>query len=103
MIKRDNGDFVGACPVYGYRKADDNHNQLVIDEYPSSIVADIYRMKIGGTSALKIAETLNNLGVLSPMEYKKSRGLPFPAGGYADKDEAKWSATTITLFKVSAS
>jgi len=47
-VKRDNGDFVGACPVYGYKKADDNRNQLVVDEYPASVVRDIYRMKIGG-------------------------------------------------------
>jgi len=27
-VKRENGDYVGACTVYGYRKADDNHNRL---------------------------------------------------------------------------
>ena len=94
-VKRDNGDFVGACPVYGYKKANDNHNQLVIDEFPASIVCDIYRMKISGMSALKISEKLNNLGVLSPLEYKKDRGLPHPKGGYTDKEESKWSPTTV--------
>ena len=94
-IKRDNGDFVGACPIYGYRKSDENKNQLVIDEYPASVVRDIFRMKIDGMSALKIAENLNNLGVLSPIEYKKDRGLPHPTGGYADKNGAKWSPTTV--------
>ena len=93
--KRDNGDFVGACPVYGYRKADGNHNQLIVDEYPASVVGDIYRMKLGGMSALKIAKNLNTLGVLSPMEYKKANGLPHPKGGYADRDDAKWSPTTV--------
>ena len=94
-VKRDNGDFVGACPVYGYKKSDDNNNQLVIDEYPASVVCDIYRMKISGMSALKISETLNNTGVLSPIEYKRDRGLPHPKGGYADKEESKWSPTTV--------
>ena len=93
--KRDNGDFVGACPVYGYKKAEENKNQLIIDEYPASVVRDIFRMKIDGMSALKIAEMLNSLGVLSPIEYKKSRGLPHPKGGFADKDSAKWSPTTV--------
>ena len=93
--KRDNGDYVGACPIYGYKKAEDNHNQLVIDEYPASVIRDIFRMKIEGISALKIAETLNALGVLSPIEYKKARGLPHPKGGFADRDGAKWSAQTI--------
>jgi len=93
--KRDNGDFVGACPIYGYRKAEDNRNQLVIDEHPAAIVQDIFRMKIDGMSALKIADTLNKLGALSPLAYKKAKGLPHPKGGYADKDGAKWSAVTI--------
>ena len=93
--KRDNGEYVGAFPIYGYRKAEDNHNQLVIDEYPASIVRDIFRMKLDGYSASKIADSLNVTGVLSPLEYKKSRGLPYPKNGYADKADAKWSAHTI--------
>jgi len=94
-VKRENGDFVGACPIYGYKKAEDNHNQLVIDEYPAGVVRDIFRMKISGMSALKIGDTLNALGVLSPLEYKKDRGLPHPKKGFADKADAKWSATTV--------
>jgi len=94
-VKRDNGDYVGACPVYGYKKEDGNNNQLVTDDYPASIVRDIFRMKIDGVSSMRIAEQLNSLGVLSPLEYKKDRGLPHPTGGYADRAEAKWSATTV--------
>lgn len=94
-VKREGGDYVGACPVYGYRKDPNDRNHLVIDEYPSQIVRDIFRMKIEGISALKIADELNRLGVLSPSEYKKDRELPHPKGGYADKSGALWSATTI--------
>ena len=94
-VKRDNGDYVGSCPIYGYRRSEENKNRLAIDEYPASVVQDIFRMKIGGMSALKIAETLNNRGVLSPMAYKRDRGLPHPTGGFADVPDAKWSATSI--------
>lgn len=94
-IKRVNGDYVGACPIYGYRRSDENKNQLEIDDYPASIVRDIFRMKIDGMSALKISETLNARGVLSPMAYKRDRGLPHPTGGFADTPETKWSATAI--------
>jgi hypothetical protein len=52
-------------------------------------------MKIDGMSALKIAETLNSLGVRSPIEYKKDRGLPHPKGGYTDIDGAQWSPKTV--------
>jgi hypothetical protein len=94
-VKRDNGDYVGACPIYGYRKSGEDKNRLVVDEYPASVVRDIFRMKIDGMSALKIAETLNERGVLSPMAYKRDRGLPHPKKGFADRADAKWSATAI--------
>jgi DNA invertase Pin-like site-specific DNA recombinase len=94
-VKRANGDYTGACPVYGYRKSADNHNRLVTDEYAANVVRDIFRMKLDGYSAARIADTLNGNGVLSPLEYKKDRGLPHPKGGYADKNGAKWSATTV--------
>ncbi len=93
--KRSNGDFVANFPVYGYRKDEENKNRLVIDEYPASIVRDIFRMKLEGMSAIRIAEALNKLGVLSPLEYKKSRGLPYAKKGFCNDNGAKWSATTI--------
>ncbi|MCL2517317.1 MAG: recombinase family protein [Oscillospiraceae bacterium] len=94
-IKRAGGDFTGAYPVYGYKKDENNHNLLVIDKYPASIVRDIFFMKIDGHSAVRIADMLNRRGVLSPIEYKKDQGLPHPKKGYGDVAGAKWSATTI--------
>lgn len=93
--KRENGDYVGACPVYGYKKADDNRNLLVVDPYPADIVRDIFRMRTDGMSAARIAENLNTIGVLSPLEYKKDRGLPTPKRCYGNSGESKWTATTI--------
>ena len=94
-VKRKNGDYVGACPVYGYRKSEGNRNQLVVDEYAARVVRGIFRAKIDGRSAKRIADELNALGVLSPLAYKISRGLPHPKGGFADRPDAKWSATTV--------
>ena len=94
-IKRKNGDYVGATPVYGYKKDDENKNQLVIDEYPARVVRDIFKMRLDGLSADRIAAELNRLGILSPREYKKDRNIPMPKKGYCDKENSKWSATTI--------
>lgn len=94
-VKRKKGDYVGACPVYGYRKSEENRNQLVVDEYAARVVRDIFRAKIDGRSAKRIADELNALGVLSPLAYKINRGLPHPKGGFADRPDAKWSATTV--------
>jgi DNA invertase Pin-like site-specific DNA recombinase len=93
--KRENGDFVAAFPVYGYRRSESDKNRLVADDYPASVVQGIFRMKLEGVSALKISETLNARGVLSPLAYKKSRGLPYAKNGFCNCEDAKWSATAI--------
>lgn len=94
-VKRKKGDYVGACPVYGYQKSEENRNQLVVDEYAARVVRDIFRAKIDGRSAKRIADELNALGVLSPLAYKINRGLPHAKGGFADRPDTKWSATTV--------
>ena len=63
MVKRKNGDYVGACPVYGYQKAPDNKNRLVIDNDAARVVRDIFRRRINGVSARKIADDLNEHGL----------------------------------------
>ncbi|MDD4495897.1 MAG: recombinase family protein [Eubacteriales bacterium] len=93
--KRRNGDYVGACTVYGYKKSEENKNRLVVDEYAANIIRDIFKMRIEGMSAARIADELNRMAVLSPIEYKKNNNLPHPHGGYTDKKNARWSATTI--------
>ena len=95
QVKRKNGDYVGACPVYGYRKAPDNKNQLVIDPDAARVVREIYRRRVNGASAQRISEELNERGVLSPLAYKVARGLPHPTNGYADSADAKWSAQAV--------
>jgi DNA invertase Pin-like site-specific DNA recombinase len=93
--KREHGEYIGACAVYGYIKSEENKNRLDIDDYAARIVRDIFKMKIEGVSAARIADELNRTGVLSPIEYKKDLGRPHPKHGYADKPGAKWSATTV--------
>ncbi len=94
-IKRRSGDFVGAFTVYGYLKTGDKHKSLTVDPFAANVVRDIFRKRLDGFSAYHIAEELNKAGILSPLAYKRSEGLPYAKGGYADTEECKWSATTI--------
>lgn len=93
-IKRENGEFIGAFAVYGYKKSEENKNLLVPDEYAADIVRKIFAWKIEGFSNLAIAEKLNGLGILSPMEYKKVQGENFRTG-FVTGVKPKWSAVAV--------
>ena len=94
-VKRKNGEFIGAFACYGYLKDPDNKNHLVIDTYAGSVVQDIFRMKINGYSQYKIADALNEQGILSPMEYKRSIGIHFETS-FQVNTKALWSAKAVS-------
>ena len=94
QVKREKGDFIGAFAVYGYCKNPVNSNQLLVDKYAAGIVRKIFAWRIAGLSNLAIAEKLNGLGVLSPMEYKKSMGERFSTG-FVTHIKARWSSVAV--------
>ncbi len=93
-IKREKGDFIGAFAVFGYKKSEDNRNQLVPDDYAADIVKKIFAWKIEGYSNLAIAKRLDEMGILSPMEYKKVRGEKFQTS-FVTEAKARWSSVAI--------
>ena len=93
-VKRENGEFIGAFAAYGYKKSEDNRNLLVPDDYAADIVRKIFAWKIEGYSNLAIAEKLEGLGILSPMEYKKMRGEKFQTG-FVTGVKTRWSAVAV--------
>ena len=93
-VKRKKGDFIGSFGVYGYLKDGNNRNRLIVDEYAADIVRSIFRYKIDGMSQQGIANRLNEMGVLSPMEHKKSIGQNF-ATTFKLNAKAEWSAVAV--------
>ena len=93
-IKRKNGQFLGSFATFGYLKDEQNKNKLVVDEYAADIVRDIFKWKLEGVSPQDIADALNKLGVLSPMEYKRSLGMKFTTS-FKTNTKALWSAGTV--------
>ncbi len=93
-IKRKNGQFLGSFAAFGYLKDEQNKNKLVVDQYAADIVRDIFKWKLEGVSPQDIADALNRLGVLSPMEYKRSLGMKFTAS-FKTNAKAVWSAGTV--------
>ena len=93
-VKRKNGECIAAFAPYGYKKAEHDKNQLVVDEYAAEIVKKIYSWKMEGLAVSAIAGKLNALGILSPKEYKKSVGINFQSG-ISGAGTSKWSGITV--------
>lgn len=66
----------------------------MVDQYAADIVRDIFKWKLEGVSPQDIADALNKLGVLSPMEYKRSLGMKFTTS-FKTNAKAAWSAGTV--------
>lgn len=93
-VKQKNGEFVGAFAPYGYMKSPDNKNQLIVDEAVSEYVQMIFAMYKDGISIGRIAARLNQMGVLSPMEYKHSVGVKYDTV-FKTGDTAKWTYKAV--------
>ena len=92
--KRRRGEYVAAYTPYGYKKDPNNKNKLIVDEYAADIVCQIFSMYKDGMSICKIADRLNEVGVLSPMEYKLSEGVKYGTA-FRTGAVAKWSYKAV--------
>lgn len=93
-VKRRKGEYVGAFTPYGYMKSPQDKSRLVIDEYAGEIVRSIYTMYKDGMSIGRIADRLNGMGVLSPMEYKLSQGSKYESL-FKSHEVARWSYMAV--------
>lgn len=98
-VKRKRGDYVGAFAPYGYKKSDRDKNQLIIDENAAETVRDIYKMYLQGMSIYKIAKYLNKVGVLTPLEYKRSLGSQFYTGFKKNEDSVWTHIMVVRILK----
>lgn len=94
--KRKKGEFIGAFAAYGYLKSPENKNKLIVDEYAAGVVQDIFKWFLEGMSKLGIVSKLDELGMLPPLEYKKSIGLKLYLPRVNDNMTPMWSVATIT-------
>ena len=88
------GEYIGIFPVYGYFRSKEDKHKLEIDEFAAITVKDIFRWKIEGYSNRQIANHLNTVGILSPLEYKRRLGFSFYTS-FQEKQVAKWSSQAI--------
>lgn len=92
-VKRKKGECVAPFVVYGYKKDDKDKNHLVVDKYAAENVKKIFEWKMEGMAISAIADKLNDLGILSPREYKKTQGNY--RGGFSGSVTSIWSSATV--------
>jgi len=93
-VKRRSGKFVGSFAGYGYVKDPKDKYHLIIDDTAADIVRLIFDMKLNGYSQGRIADRLNEMGVLPPQEYKRSIGLNSNSG-YWKCDHPRWTLPIV--------
>lgn len=93
-VKRENGQYISPFAPYGYKKSPDNKNQLAVDETAASVVRQIFKWKIGGMSGIRIAGKLNEMGIPTPMEYKRMNGERYESG-FRKKADSQWTANSV--------
>ena len=73
--KRMRGKYMASFAVYGYRKAEDDHNRLVVDEEAADVVRLIFELYIQCGVKAEVARCLNQKKLPTPQEYAKQKGV----------------------------
>jgi len=92
--KRKMGECVKNFAPYGYTKDPKDRHKLIIDEYAAFVVKEIFYMKLKGYSVNAIVDELNERGIKSPSEYKKSQDSKYTAN-LQRNSVAKWYTTEV--------
>lgn len=93
-VKRKKGEYVGGYAPYGYKKAPQDRNRLLVDDDAAEIVTMIFGMYKDGFPILKIAQRLNQSGIPTPMDYKRMRGVNFQTA-FRMKEHSEWQYRTV--------
>ena len=84
-FKRQQGQYIGSRPLYGYRKDPEDKNRLLVDEPAAAVVRQIFHWCRQGVRAGQIAQRLNEQAVPSPASYKDP-----------PKKNGVWNKTTVS-------
>lgn len=71
-VRMEKGKFV-SHPPYGYMKSPEDKHMMIPDPHTAPVVQTIFRMVLDGRTTSQVAERLNSLGVLTPLQYKQHK------------------------------
>lgn len=91
---RKNGLYIGAYVAYGYKKNPTDKNKIIIDDQVADVVKRIFQWRLSGMNVYSIVTKLNELGIPSPMAYKRMQGINFKTG-FTDSKQTLWCDSTV--------
>ncbi|MBR1802443.1 MAG: recombinase family protein [Clostridia bacterium] len=96
MVEKENGEFVGAFPAYGYIKNPEDNHKLIVDEESAEIVRKIFEWKVNeGLGNLSICHRLNDMGVLNPTGYKRNKLSQNYNNSKMKEEDYSWCPSTV--------
>lgn len=75
ITRQKKGEYIGGITAYGYMKDPNDKHRLLVDPITAPIVKQIFDWKASGIGFITIGRMLNNQGIMSPAQYKHSRGI----------------------------
>ena len=93
--KMKQGEYISPFASFGYEVSNIDNNKLVVDEYASQIVKEIYDLYLKGYGFTKIAEYLNNKNIPSPSLYKYRKGIKLNVISNRPREKIKWTTNAI--------
>lgn len=94
-VKGNEGKHLASTPPYGYVKNPENKEEWTLDEVAAPVVAEIFKMLLGGTSVTGIARTLEARKVLIPTAHKEHYGIVKATSPVPKDKRYKWTAETV--------
>ena len=92
-MKRQQGQYIGGFPVYGYQKDPRDKNHLIVEPEAAGVVRQIFQWALEGHGKQSIAFMLNSRGIVNPTRYKVERG--WSCNHPIKNDYGLWNKTTI--------
>lgn len=75
LQKRMRGKYMATFAAYGYKKAEKDHNQILVDEEAAGIVRLIFQLYIQSGVKADVARYLNERNIPTPQEYARRKGV----------------------------
>ncbi len=94
-VKGMAGEHLASIPPYGYRVDPENRKKWIIDEPAAEVVAEIFRLFVGGNNLTSIAKVLWERQVLVPKAHKKYYGLVNYSTPVDERKKCLWTTETL--------